>query len=313
MASAICSVASASSFTRMISVSSKSKSGHESRIRSDARVSFVRRGSIPTSSVLSCRSLSWRVGRKSYSGCSFSAGQYDCGIVCSVRKLADVEHVELPPKDTTFPAAPGIYAVYDKEGDLQYVGLTRRVSTSLDIHLKENSELCGSVKFEVIDAPERAALTDAWKVWMEEHINITGKVPPGNVSGNTTWTAKKPRRAKPDILLTPGAHVKLNVPIEDLIDKVVKDCNVVAFIKGTRTSPQCGFSHRVLTILNDLGVDYETLNVLDEDHNPGVREAIKKYSEWPTIPQVYVKGEFVGGADVLDEMVQSGEIKQLLN
>jgi hypothetical protein len=63
-----------------------------------------------------------------------------------VRKLADVEPVELPPKDTTFPAAPGIYAVYDKEGDLQYVGLTRRVSTSLDTHLKENSELCGSVK-----------------------------------------------------------------------------------------------------------------------------------------------------------------------
>jgi hypothetical protein len=146
MASAICSVASASSFTRMISVSSKAKSGHESRIRSDAVVSFVRRRSIPTSSGLRCCSLSWRVGRKSYSGCSFSAGKYDCGIVCSVRKLADVEPVELPPKDTTFPAAPGIYAVYDKEGDLQYVGLTRRVSTSLDIHLKENSELCGSVK-----------------------------------------------------------------------------------------------------------------------------------------------------------------------
>jgi len=70
-----------------------------------------------------------------------------------VRKLADVEHVELPPKDTTFPAAPGIYAVYDKEGDLQYVGLTRRVSTSLDIHLKENSELCGSVKVLSLSAP----------------------------------------------------------------------------------------------------------------------------------------------------------------
>ncbi len=153
MASAICSVASASSFTRMISVSSKAKSGHVSRIRSDARVSFVRRGSIPTSSGLSCCSFSWRVGRKSYSGCSFSAGKYNCGIVCSVRKLADVEHVELPPKDTTFPAAPGIYAVYDKEGDLQYVGLTRRVSTSLDIHLKENSELCGSVKVLSLSPP----------------------------------------------------------------------------------------------------------------------------------------------------------------
>lgn len=141
-------------------------------------------------------------------------------------------------------------------------------------------------QYAVVDAPERAALTDAWKAWMEEHINSGGNVPPGNVSGNTTWTARKARSAKPEIKLTPGAHVKLNVPIEALIDKVVKDLKVVAFIKGTRTSPQCGFSHRVLTILNEHGVDYEVLNVLDDDHNPGLREAIKKYSQWPTIPQV---------------------------
>ena len=138
----------------------------------------------------------------------------------------------------------------------------------------------------MIDAPERAALTDAWKAWMEEHINNGGNVPPGNVSGNTTWTARKARSAKPEIRLTPGAHVKLTVPLETLVDKIVKEFNVVAFIKGTRTSPLCGFSHRVLTILNEQGVDYEVLNVLDEDHNPGLRETIKQYSQWPTIPQV---------------------------
>jgi glutaredoxin-related protein len=142
------------------------------------------------------------------------------------------------------------------------------------------------VQFVVVDTPERAALTDAWKAWMEEHINNGGNVPPGNVQGNTTWTARKARLAKPEIKLTPGAYVKLNVPIEFLIDKVVKELKVVAFIKGTRTAPQCGFSHRVLTILNEQAVDYEVLNVLDEDHNPGLREAIKKYGQWPTIPQV---------------------------
>lgn len=141
-------------------------------------------------------------------------------------------------------------------------------------------------QFVVIDAPERAALTDAWKAWMEEHINNGGNVPPGNVSGNTTWTARKARSAKPEIRLTPGANVKLTVPLETLVDKIVKEFNVVAFIKGTRTSPQCGFSHRVLTILNEQSVDYEVLNVLDEDHNPGLRETIKQYSQWPTIPQV---------------------------
>jgi Grx4 family monothiol glutaredoxin len=227
--------------------------------------------------------------------------------------LAEVEPVELTDAASgSFPAAPGIYAVYDKTGALQYVGLSRRVSASLQSHLRDLPELCATAKYAVVDAPERAALTDAWKAWMEEHINSGGNVPPGNVSGNTTWTARKARSAKPEIKLTPGAHVKLNVPIEALIDKVVKDLKVVAFIKGTRTSPQCGFSHRVLTILNEHGVDYEVLNVLDDNHNPGLREAIKKYSQWPTIPQVYVKGEFVGGADVLDEMVQSGELKELL-
>ncbi|KAG0613350.1 hypothetical protein M758_6G096500 [Ceratodon purpureus] len=233
-------------------------------------------------------------------------------VTCSLKKLAEVESVELTEDvASSFPAAPGIYAVYDKVGDLQYIGLSRRISASLQTHSRDLPELCASAKFAVIDAPERSALTDAWKAWMEEHINSGGNPPSGNAKGNTQWTARKARSAKPEIKLTPGAHVKLNVPIETLIDKVVKELKVVAFIKGTRTAPQCGFSHRVLTILNEQGADYEVLNVLDEDHNPGLREAIKKYSQWPTIPQLYVKGEFVGGADVLDEMVLSGEIKDL--
>jgi glutaredoxin-related protein len=119
---------------------------------------------------------------------------------------------------------------------------------------------------------------------MEEHINTTTKVHLGNVNGNMTWIAKKPRQAKLDILFTLGPHVKFNVSTEDFIDKVVKEYNVVVYIKGTWTTSQCGFSHRVLTIPNYLGIDYETLNMLDEDHNPNVKEAIKKYNEWPTIP-----------------------------
>ncbi len=89
--------------------------------------------SIPTSSKLSYCSPSWRTRKKSYSRCFFSARKYDCGIVCLVRKLVDVEVVNFPPKDMTFPVASRIYAVYDKEWDLQYVGFTCRVSTNLDI------------------------------------------------------------------------------------------------------------------------------------------------------------------------------------
>lgn len=209
------------------------------------------------------------------------------------------------------PAAPGIYAVYDKEGDLQYLGLSRRLAASLSNHVRELPELCATAKFAVIDAPERAALLDAWQQWMQEHIESTGKVPPGNETGVTTWTAKKPRQSKQEIWLTPGPHVKLTIPLEQLIDKVVKENKVVAFIKGTRTTPQCGFSHRVLTLLNEHGIDYETLNVLDEEHNTGLREALKAYSQWPTIPQVYAHGEFIGGADIMDELASTGKIKEV--
>lgn len=87
---------------------------------------------------------------------------------------------------------------------------------------------------------------------------------------------------------------------------------VVAFVKGTRSQPQCGFSYKMLQILNDLRADYEVVNVLDEFHNPGLREAIKTYSMWPTIPQLYVGGEFVGGSDIVEEMQGNGQLAELL-
>lgn len=231
-------------------------------------------------------------------------------ISASAQKLSDAESVSLSEDLSKLPASPGIYAVYDKAGDLQYLGLTRRLSASLSTHVRDLPELCATTKFTVIDAPERAALLDAWKQWMEEHITLTGKVPPGNEKGVTTWTERKTRPSKQDIWLTPGPNVKLNISLEQLIDKVVKENKIVAFIKGSRTAPQCGFSHRVLTILNEHGIDYESVNVLDEEHNSGLREALKIYSQWPTIPQVYAYGEFVGGADILDEMATSGKIKE---
>lgn len=87
---------------------------------------------------------------------------------------------------------------------------------------------------------------------------------------------------------------------------------VVAFVKGTRSQPQCGFSFKMLQILNDARTDYEVVNVLDDFHNPGLREAIKQYSQWPTIPQLYVSGEFVGGSDIVEEMQANGELRQVL-
>ena len=92
------------------------------------------------------------------------------------------------------------------------------------------------------------------------------------------------------------------------IDDQVKSTDVVLFLKGTPDQPMCGFSGRLVQILDYVGVPYEGINVLESD---ALRQGIKDYSSWPTIPQLYVKGEFVGGCDIVTEMFQSGELKQL--
>ena len=93
------------------------------------------------------------------------------------------------------------------------------------------------------------------------------------------------------------------------IDRTVKANDVVLFMKGTKAMPQCGFSSKVAGVLNYIGVDYADVNVLADE---GVRQGIKEYSDWPTIPQLYVKGEFVGGCDIITEMTLSGELDDLL-
>jgi monothiol glutaredoxin len=97
--------------------------------------------------------------------------------------------------------------------------------------------------------------------------------------------------------------------IEKFIDNEVKANDVVLFMKGTPQFPMCGFSGQVVQILDHLGVSYKGVNVLDNDE---VRNGIKAYSNWPTIPQLYVKGEFVGGCDIVREMFQAGELQGLL-
>ena len=97
--------------------------------------------------------------------------------------------------------------------------------------------------------------------------------------------------------------------IQDWIGNQVAANDVVLFMKGTREMPQCGFSMQVAQILNHLGVVFKDINVLE---NMSVRDGIKAYSNWPTIPQLYVKGEFVGGCDIVREMFQAGELQEML-
>jgi monothiol glutaredoxin len=98
--------------------------------------------------------------------------------------------------------------------------------------------------------------------------------------------------------------------VQDWIGKQVAGNDVVLFMKGTSETPQCGFSMQVAQILGHLGVDYKDINVLDD---MSVREGVKVFSNWPTVPQLYVKGEFVGGCDIVREMFQAGELQEMLN
>ena len=98
-------------------------------------------------------------------------------------------------------------------------------------------------------------------------------------------------------------------PVHAFIAQTVSENPVVLFMKGNAEQPQCGFSALVVQILDHLGVDFATVNVLASDE---LRQGVKAYSDWPTIPQLYVKGEFVGGCDIVKEMFQAGELKPFL-
>ncbi len=95
--------------------------------------------------------------------------------------------------------------------------------------------------------------------------------------------------------------------LKDRIDQLVQQHKILVFMKGAKLMPQCGFSNNVVQILNTLSVSYETVDVLADEE---IRQGIKEYSDWPTIPQVYINGEFVGGSDIVYAMYQNGELQE---
>ena len=97
------------------------------------------------------------------------------------------------------------------------------------------------------------------------------------------------------------------------IDQLVKSNDIVLFMKGNASFPMCGFSGRAIQILKACGVDTKTVKTVNVLEDEGIRQGIKTYSSWPTIPQLYVKGEFIGGSDIMMEMYESGELQQVIN
>tara|TARA_Y100000590_G_scaffold194218_1_gene220711 strand:- start:16319 stop:16675 length:357 start_codon:yes stop_codon:yes gene_type:complete len=102
----------------------------------------------------------------------------------------------------------------------------------------------------------------------------------------------------------------INIDTTAIINKEIEDNDVLLFMKGTPAFPMCGFSARVVEILNNLEIKFHSINVLD---SPEIREGIKKHSNWPTIPQLYIKKEFIGGCDIVTEMYENSELTDLFN
>ena len=241
---------------------------------------------------------------------SSSSSSFDAS---AAPKLADATPVLLVNDghaDARIPTTPGVYAIYDERGRLQYVGLSRRVAASVKVHAFEMPQYCHSVRCMGMEGASKADLQTAWKTWVMEHVAVEGGLPPGNAPGNTLFSERRARPSKACARLSDGKNPDMTAEeLMKAIETCVKEHKIVAFIKGTREEPDCGFSHRMINVLNELMVDYETVNVLDDYYNPNLLFVIKDFSDWPTIPQLYVNGELLGGHDIVNAMHESGELK----
>jgi monothiol glutaredoxin len=142
----------------------------------------------------------------------------------------------------------------------------------------------------------------------QRHLNNAASFAPGRPwPADVAAVSHTPAQTRPsEIRLEKGK----DMTAQDKIKDTVTANEVVLFMKGTKSMPQCGFSSRVAGVLNFMGVEYADVNVLADDE---IRQGIKDYSDWPTIPQLYVKGEFVGGCDIITEMTLSGELDTLFS
>lgn len=214
------------------------------------------------------------------------------------------------------PNDMGVYAVYDVADKLQYIGLSRDIRKSVGGHgqaigIAEVESLVCTVKCLVLPGQGKEALKGTWERWIKDHMEAGGEIPPGNLPENAPgadprWRNKK--QTKPALDL--GGAKGITTPQEAMmaVEKAIKGNPVLLFMKGSPAMPQCGFSAKTIGMLGQIGVPFEAVNVLDEEANKGVRDAVKEFGQWPTIPQLYVNGELVGGCDIITELHESGDL-----
>lgn len=209
---------------------------------------------------------------------------------------------------------PGVYGVYAEDGSLQFVAAASDVGEAVYGHVKtiKDGRRVYAVRMLTVDEPDSAPLDQMSENWVMALFNSGLPVPPGNTDEAPEW---RETAWVPDIYFT-GAMVAGNTEsrVEEEIKKILRDHTVVLFMKGTRASPRCGFSKAVVDVLErQVGDGFVCVDCLDTGRNFGLREGIKRFSSWPTIPQLYVNGDFVGGADIVQGMESNGELSAVLH
>jgi len=217
------------------------------------------------------------------------------------------------------PDEMGVYAVYDEDSRLMYIGLSRQISKSIAGHadaigIQDVGSVIRDVRCLEMPGQSKETLKATWERWIKDHMESGGEIPAGNLpegapGADPRWRSRA-GKARPSLNLAGARGIHSPAEALDAVKRAVEENPVVLFMKGTPAMPQCGFSGRSVGILGEIGATYESVNVMDEISNPGVRDAVKQFKGWPTIPQLYVNGELVGGADIISELYASGQLKE---
>lgn len=227
--------------------------------------------------------------------------------------IEDIPLEPIPPIPISVPSywhRAGVYGIYNTQGELQFVAAAHDVGRAIMGH-RENvgdDKRVGAVRMMTVDDAESAPLDDLAENWVMSMSQV-GQIPPGNSDEAPEWRMAIREGPISDVTFSNGG----GAGVESEIKSILRKHPVVVFIKGTKQMPKCGFSKHVLDVLQRTAGDgFVCVDCLDSMKNPGLREGIKQYSSWPTIPQLFVDGDFVGGADIVTEMEGSGELAAVL-
>lgn len=253
--------------------------------------------------------------------------------------IDDLPLERIPPRGQPLPqqwSVPGVYGVYGADEELKYVAAVTNIAEAINVHrdvLQDDNAVYG-LRIVTIGTEDDRTLSQLAYNWVVAHTKQGPGAPPGNTDLAPEWRVEpdeKPqaKQEEPDKVEVPDKieepdKIEVAAPVDgnvwfspsareedagDEIKRIVENHKVVLFMKGTRDGPRCGFSNSVVQILKStLGDKFVCVDCLDASRNPGLRQGIKTFSDWPTIPQLYLDSDFVGGADIVASLHESGDL-----